>query len=355
MHNHADMEEMIDLFTAELRLCKLDSSQKLAVLSAGKSLKDYAEAFLRAGEKLGAEVTHVHLLSTNTAGTDAYLGSLGDNPLKNNTKAMATLMEADLVVDLIFLLFSAEQIEIQRSGTRILLVVEPFDILRRLFPTETMRRRVEAGERRLQAAKMLRFTNRAGTDVVYELEQLNGPPPRCILTEYGYTDTPGRWDHWPSGFLASTGTVNGVEGRVIMDVGDLLLPQKQVVQSPIAFTIKDGYITGIDGGADARRLVEYMERFDDPRAYAISHIGWGLNESAKWDVTLPGICMDGRAYYGNVLFSTGPNTEFGGTNDTACHLDLPMKNCSLWLDNEIIVKHGAVLPEDMQTRGYHHD
>ena len=352
MGNQADMQEMIELFEAELRLCRLDSSQKRAVLSEGENLKDYAEAFLRAGDNLGAETAYVHLTSANTAGADAYLGDLSGNPLTNNPAALAILKEADLVIDLVFLLFSAEQIEIQRAGTRMLLVVEPFEILKRLFPTETMRRRVEAGERRMQAARTLRFANRAGTDVVYELEQLDGPPPRCILTEYGYTDTPGRWDHWPSGFLASTGTAAGVEGRVVMDAGDLILPQKEVVQTPIAFTIRDGYITGIDGGADARRLAEYMEGFDDPRAFAVSHVGWGLNEDAKWDVTLPGICMDGRAYYGNVLFSTGPNTEFGGDNDTACHLDLPMKNCSLWLDNDIIVRDGEVIPEDLRARGH---
>ena len=39
--------------------------------------------------------------------------------------------------------------------------------------------------------------------------------------------------------------------------------------------------------------------------------------------------MDGRAHYGNVLFSLGPDTEFGGENDTPCHLDLPMQGCSL--------------------------
>ena len=351
MGNPADMQEMINLFEAELKLCKIDSSQKLAVLSAGENLKDYAEAFLRAGENLGADTTHVNLASTNATGADTYLSDLSNNPLKNNSKAMATLKEADMVVDLIFLLFSQEQIEIQHAGTRMLLVAEPFEVLKRLFPTETMRRRVEAGEQRIRAANTLRFINRAGTDVIYELEELDGPPPRCVLTEYGYTDTRGRWDHWPSGFLASTGTPSGVEGRVVMDTGDLILPQKEMVQSPIAFTIKDGYITAIDGGDDARRLAEYMESFDDPRAYAISHIGWGLNEQAKWDVTLPGICMDGRAYYGNVLFSTGPNTEFGGANDTACHLDLSMKNCSLWLDNDTIVKDGEVIPEDMQARG----
>ena len=62
--------------------------------------------------------------------------------------------------------------------------------------------------------------------------------------------------------------------------------------------------------------------------------------------------MDGRAFYGNVLFSTGPNTELGGTNDTACHLDLPMKGCTLYLDDELVVKDGTVVPQDMRAPGY---
>ena len=66
-------------------------------------------------------------------------------------------------------------------------------------------------------------------------------------------------------------------------------------------------------------------------------------------VDIPGIGMDSRAAYGNVLFSTGPNTEFGGDNDTACHLDLPMRNCSLWLDDELIVDRGQVMPADMRV------
>ena len=41
-----------------------------------------------------------------------------------------------------------------------------------------------------------------------------------------------------------------------------------------------------------------------------------LNAACRWGVDLPGIGMDGRACYGNVLFSMGPDTEFGGNNDT---------------------------------------
>jgi len=89
-------------------------------------------------------------------------------------------------------------------------------------------------------------------------------------------------------------------------------------------------------------------------AHAISHIGWGLNENAQWHRMAIAdrqkeIGMDGLSYYGNVLFSTGPNTELGGTNDTPCHLDMPLKGCTLMLDNTLIVENGKIVPPEMQA------
>ena len=55
-----------------------------------------------------------------------------------------------------------------------------------------------------------------------------------------------------------------------------------------------------------------------------------------------------RSFLGNVLFSTGPNNELGGANDTACHLDIPMRDCSLFLDDEEIVVDGRVVVEELQ-------
>src|SRR3546814_16630950 len=77
-----------------------------------------------------------------------------------------------------------------------------------------------------------------------------------------------------------------------------------------------------------------MTAFNDPEAYAISHIGWGLQPRARWstlglfdrEATLG---MDARAFEGNFLFSLGPNTEAGGTRNTACHIDIPMRNCTV--------------------------
>ena len=349
MSNQIPMQEMQSVFGEVLELCGVDRKQKVAVLSEGDILQDYSEAFLSAAEMLGAEAVRVNVAASGNAGAEARIADLGTSALSSDASALQSLKEADLVIDLMLLLFSREQIEIQAAGTRMLLVVEPFEVLKRLMPSSSMRARVEAGERRMRAAKSLRFTNDAGTDVRYELKQFSGTPPECILTEYGYTDTSGRWDHWPSGFLASMGTARGVEGRVVMNAGDIVLPWKEFLKTPVDFTIHDGVVTDISGEEDARKLREYMDDFQDPRAYAVSHIGWGLNDDALWEVDVPGIAMDSRAYGGNVLFSTGPDTEFGGDNDTACHLDLPMKNCSLWLDDELIVNRGEVVPEDMRA------
>jgi 2,5-dihydroxypyridine 5,6-dioxygenase len=101
-------------------------------------------------------------------------------------------------------------------------------------------------------------------------------------------------------------------------------------------------------------LRDYMEGFDDPKAYGIAHIGWGLNERARWSALATdrrGHGMESRAYYGNVLFSTGPNQELGGSNDTQCHVDVPMRGCTLYLDDEPIVVDGDIVVEELKAPG----
>lgn len=335
-------QDLVELFTANYRLCEVGPGQTVAVLSEGDQLRDYAEASLAAVRALGGEAVDVNVPSDSAMDASQRIANIGQNPLSQHPQAMQACLEADMVVDHMLLLFSREQIAMQKAGTRVLMVVEPVEILQRLFPTASLRTRVEAGERYLREAGSLRFVNGAGTDVTYRLAD------KSILTEYGFTATPGRWDHWPGGFLATLAAEGGVDGRVVMDRGDLLFPQKKALSEPVEFVIREGWVKEINGGSEAADLRAFIESYKDPRAYAVSHIGWGLNDGARWDPSLPGIGMDGRAHYGNVLFSLGPDTEFGGENDTPCHLDLPMRDCTLWLDDRLIVEHGEVVPADMR-------
>ena len=341
------MKDLIDLFRKELDLCQVGSGQTVVVLSEGDVGREYAEASVAAATDLGASVTDLNLPSKNRGDASERIADLGKNALANRPDAMKACKEADMVIDHMLLLFSKEQIEIQQGGTRMLLVVEPFEVLQRLFPTEEIRQRVEVSQGRLERAHELRFTNSAGTDVTYALGD-----EFPVLTEYGYTATPGRWDHWPGGFLATLASNRNVNGRVVMTKRDILYPQKQFLTDDVEFTVRDGFVTEIRGGADAALVREFMESYNDPRAYAVSHIGWGLNHLCQWEVDLPGIGMDGRAYYGNVLFSLGPDTEFGGDNDTACHMDLPMRDCTLYLDDDLILENGEFVPEDLRAPGH---
>jgi 2,5-dihydroxypyridine 5,6-dioxygenase len=338
----------VDMCVKELELCGVREGENVAVLSQLHERIDYADAFMAAALRLGADTYHVRLpeASTSLLG-DAGAWTVGTTPLAGNDAAMDSLKRADLVIDLMFLLFSKEQLEIQESGTRMLLCVEPVDNLSRLFPTADQRRRVEVSEELIAKARSLRFTNAAGSDVVYRL----GDYP--VMTEYGFTDRPGRWDHWPSGFLFSGGADDGVDGKVVIDAGDIIItPFKKFVDAPVEVTIEAGRMVDIRGGHDAELLRDYIAGFEDEKAYGISHIGWGCNEKARWSGLANdrrSIGMESRAFYGNTLFSTGPNQELGGSNDTQCHIDIPMRNCCMYLDDEPVIIDGEFVIDDLKA------
>lgn len=337
----------VELCRAELELCEIRAGSTVAVLSQGDQRTEHVAAFLAAAELLGASAFHLRLNSqSDTLDGDVGAWTVGATPLTGNRPAIEALKGVDLVIDTIFLLFSKEQMEIQEAGVRVLLCIEPIEHLREMFPTKQLRERVEAGAELLSAASSLRVTSPHGTDVVYDL----GVYP--VITQYGYTDAPGRWDHWPSGFLFTGARDDGVNGTVVIAPGDIVFPFKTYVQTPIELTISHGRIERIAGGLDADLLREYMAGFSDERAYGISHIGWGMLETARWGVLAydrRGMGMHGRSFYGNVLFSTGPNQELGGPNDTLCHVDVPMRGCSLSLDGRAIVADGDIVIDELKV------
>ena len=160
-----------------------------------------------------------------------------------------------------------------------LLVLEPLEVLSRMisspggFPAPVK----VAASVTLKAARELRVTSPGGTDVTYRLG------PYKTISQYGYTDQPGRWDAWPGCFVWTGAYEDGVDGTVVIDSGDMLLPFMRYASSPITLTIKSGYITDISGGGiEGIFMRDFMKSFNDPKAYAVSHIGWGLDDKASW-------------------------------------------------------------------------
>ncbi|HWK60165.1 MAG TPA: 2,5-dihydroxypyridine 5,6-dioxygenase [Eoetvoesiella sp.] len=336
--------QLVEAWKQVLKLSNLEAGQSVTILTSSATHPQTLSAAMIATQSLGAVVNRLDLPPVNAekALSRDPLAYLGTTPLTGNRPAIAALKESDLVLDLMTLLFSPEQHEILKSGTKILLAVEPPEILVRTVPTEADRARVKAAAARIGAAKEMSVVSEAGTDLRCPLGQFP------VISEYGFVDEPGRWDHWPSGFALTFPDEGGANGRIVIDVGDILLPQKSYTTSRIALTVENGYATRIEGGVDAALLRDYMASFNDPEGYAISHIGWGLQPRCHWSALSlydreQTIGMDARAFEGNFLFSLGPNNEAGGSRTTACHIDIPLRNCTVRLDGEDMVRNGKVL------------
>jgi 2,5-dihydroxypyridine 5,6-dioxygenase len=336
--------ELINAWKQVLTLSKLKPGDNVTVLTSSSTHPQTLSTAITAASMMGATVNRLDLPPVNGEKSLSRdpLAYLGTTPLTGNRAAIAALKESDLVLDLMTLLFSPEQHEILQSGTRILLAVEPPEVLARMVPTEQDRERVTRAGVKLQKAREMHITSTAGTDLRCPL----GEYP--VLKEYGFVDEPGRWDHWPSGFILTWPNEGQTNGRIVIDRGDILLPQKYYTATPIELKVKNGFVTSIEGDVDAELLRDYMESFNDPEAYAISHIGWGLQPRARWSTLAlydreQTIAMDARAYEGNFLFSLGPNNEAGGSRTTPCHIDIPLRGCTVKLDGEEVVRAGKVL------------
>jgi 2,5-dihydroxypyridine 5,6-dioxygenase len=106
-------------------------------------------------------------------------------------------------------------------------------------------------------------------------------------------------------------------------------------------------MTDISGpGADAFLLRDYFAAWNDPDAFAISHVGWGVHPAARWSAF---DVYDGRRLYGQELrstagsfmWSTGSN-RFAG-RETPAHLDIPMRGCTVAVDGNAVVIEGRLI------------
>jgi len=89
----------------------------------------------------------------------------------------------------------------------------------------------------------------------------------------------------------------------------------------------------------------YLAAWGDREAYAVSHVGFGMNPNARYEALAMYDQRDFngtelRAVAGNFLFSTGAN-EFAGRY-TAGHFDIPVMRTTITLDDTVVVRDGVL-------------
>jgi 2,5-dihydroxypyridine 5,6-dioxygenase len=153
--------------------------------------------------------------------------------------------------------------------------------------------------------------------------------------------------HWPGGLVLAFPAAGTVNGRLVLAAGDVNLTFKRYIEQPISLAIEDDHVTRIDGtGVDADLMRSYIAAWGDDGAYAVSHVGYGLNDLARWDSMALHDKRDFngtelRAFAGNFLYSTGANEVAG--RHTLGHFDLPLRGCTVRLDDVVVVDQGRVV------------
>ena len=343
MHDQVAEWRWVQRYAEQFKACNLQPGEVVVLLSEASSKKQIVETARMALEMLGAAVADVRMPTPSNPGPVPIRSTGASQALAGHRAAIAACAAADFVVDCTVegLLHAVERGAILQGGARVLMIsAEHPENCERWPHDPSLKERVDRGASLLKAADVMTITSAAGTDLRVDLHGA------VRAGSYGWCTEPGSIAHWPGGLVLAFPAERTVNGTVVLAPGDINLTFKEYIREPITLTLADDYVTDIAGdGHDAELMRSYLASFEETDAYAISHIGWGMNTGARWD----SLAMwdksqhngtELRAFAGNVVFSTGANETAG--RFCRGHFDLPMRNCTVALDGDVVVDAGAL-------------
>lgn len=334
----------IAAFRTVFEHCAVSTTETAVILAESQSRQiniDLAEIAL---ESLGATPALVSVPTPPQSAPVPMRSTGACRALRQHPAVLAALERADFIVDCTVegLMHAPELPQILQSGARVLTVCnEHPDTLERLLPGSDIKARVQRATRSMREASRMRVRSAAGTDLRIDLAGAS------TVGIWGYTDKPGTLAHWPGGLLVSFPAQHAVNGLLVLDRGDLNLTFKRYLEAPVTLVIEDDHVTDIRGeGTDAELHRRYFAAWDDRNAYAVSHVGWGMNPAARYEALTLYDRGDTngtelRAFAGNFLFSTGAN-EFAGRY-TEGHFDIPVRGCTITVDRKAVVQDGELV------------
>jgi 2,5-dihydroxypyridine 5,6-dioxygenase len=331
-------------FVEVLQRCGVQRGDACAVLAETQSRPVLVELAGLALQQLGAGVFTL-TVPTPPVTTPVPVRSTGaSGALDGQAAAVEALARCALVVDCTVegLQHAAELPRILTGGARVLVVSnEHPEILERCLPRAEDEAQARDAMRRLKAARRMTVSSRAGTELTIELAGAR------IGGVWGFTSKPGTLTHWPGGLVLAFPAVGCVKGTLVLDRGDVNLTFKRYLESPVRLVIADDHVVEVVGDSvDAELMRTQFAAWADRSAYAVSHVGWGLNRRARWDAMAfyDKADFNGtelRAFAGNFLYSTGANEAAG--RHTPGHFDLPLRGCTVELDGQAVVRDGQLV------------
>jgi 2,5-dihydroxypyridine 5,6-dioxygenase len=336
----------IEGFAEAFRLCGVGAGEPVRILSETQSRKLNVHLAELALCRLNARAFHI-IVPTPSQTAPVPVRSTGASQALGRTEPLVRALSGPgLLVDLTIegLLHAPELPEILKSGARLFMISnEHPEVLERLPPDPELMPRVRLGMRLLREAGEMRVTSPSGTDLAIALDGAR------VGGVWGFTDRPGTVAHWPGGLCLAFPRAGSVDGVLVLAPGDANLTLKRYVEAETRITIERDYITRIEGRhLDAELMRDHLAAWKEKDAYAVSHVGFGMNPKARWDAMMMYDKRDIngtelRAFAGNFLYSTGANEVAGRFGQG--HFDIPMRHCTLTLDGKPAVIDGKLQGE----------
>jgi 2,5-dihydroxypyridine 5,6-dioxygenase len=334
------------LFQRELELCRVKSGETIALVSDLGTRREYVQSAFAAADALHADVYEM-CVNSIPGWTKVGVPTIGK--CKGTLEALS---QADLIVIFHVPLFARWLKTVMDKKVRVLMIIDAPDDLDQLMSPPGLKEAMKYAEGLYARTKKVHVTSDAGTDLTWTC----GEYP--VMTQWGYADEPGHFDHWGAGHIHTFPNEGSAHGTVVIQPGDIIiLPYCRYVADTIRLELREGHITKIEGGLDAKLMRDWLSdgktSEDDRDPYAASHLGWGMNPQARWYwMGLHGSQPEraraaARVFPGNFLFSTGPNSQGGGKRTTRGHYDVPMRDCTVTLDNKIVIDRGRLVDPQM--------
>lgn len=295
------------------------------------------DALLTAAEAAGA--------GTVTAAIIACPDNMND--YRHPTPVLAAVQRADLTVVATTIRFPRAYDDLSEvlfeAGKRQVLInnapLEDFTRGAALAAPRELRERTRRLADAVSQARSVRVTSPNGTDLTVGVCR-----PCLPLTGYAEEDT--GFGSFPSGeamLSPEEGTASGVFvadafGQVVYlaDGG----PQLGILEDPIRMEFKDGRLTGLGGGAAARRLEAILDLADD-NSRMLAELGLGTNPQARAVGHVENKFRLGTAHIAlgdNHLIGWRAASVYGGTIKSNRHIDLVSDAIGIEID------HAPVIP-----------
>jgi hypothetical protein len=186
--------------------------------------------------------------------------------------------------------------------------------------TDTARRLLD----RLEGARELRVTGRAGTDLTLRVEG------RPWITD-SKTLGPGDFANYPNGEVFVAPHRDGADGVLVADV-TVPYTVDGLVDEPVTLRFERGRVTSIEGGRAAQMLRELVADAGSG-ADVIAELGIGFNPT----VAPRGHVMLDEKAANTAHVAIGRNTgAYGGDNEASIHVDCIFSEPHVWVDGDAL-------------------